>query len=72
MTPDAKGDTAAAIPPGNEGSKMTTRRELERPRWSQNGTLMRQPPVRHYIPKHHFYYTSQELFSKQFVCISAL
>lgn len=40
---------------------MTRNRALERPSWSRQGTLEQKHSLRHYIPKHPFYYTTTEL-----------
>ncbi|CAK8685508.1 unnamed protein product [Clavelina lepadiformis] len=48
--------------PEENRSVVSPLRDNERPVWSRNGTLVRRPPIRHYIPKHPFYYSSKELF----------
>nr|XP_002131361.1 uncharacterized protein LOC100186945 [Ciona intestinalis] len=51
--------------PGINDAEVSPLRENERPVWSRGGTLVRRPPVRHYIPKHPFYYSSTEMFETQ-------
>ena len=45
-------------------NNMSFQRELERPSWSRNGTMYKKASRKHYIPKHPFYYTAEELFGK--------
>lgn len=47
---------------GGDSLTQTYLRQRERPIWSSGGTLARRPPLRHYIPKHPFYYTNNELY----------
>lgn len=62
MAPNVKDGNVSPGLPGGDETLMTANRDIERPVWTSNGTLMRRQPVRHYIPKHPFYYTSTELF----------
>jgi len=47
------------------GVYMSSQRRIERPTWSSNGTMHKRATRKHYIAKHPFYYSAQELFGKK-------
>ena len=41
---------------------MSDLRSIERPKWTQNGSLVKRTTKKHYLPRHPYYYSSKELF----------
>nr|XP_039272179.1 protein FAM166B-like [Styela clava] len=63
MTPKTEEVCKSPIPPGMNSPEMSSNRAIERPVWSSQGTLIKRQPVRHYIPKTQFYYSTSELYA---------